>query len=80
MITISPAQIGENVASEILIIRICKMTAQLITGSDRFRFQMLNIFYQIINQLTEFVLAIAVAAVKAIILINHGLHRFWKKS
>ena len=49
MITVSPAQIGENVTSEILIIRICKMTAQLITGSDRFRFEMLDVFYQIIN-------------------------------
>ena len=78
MITVSPAQIGENVTSEILIIRICKMTAQLITGSDRFRFQMFDVFDQLINQLTEFVSAIA--ATKEIILISHGLHHFWKKS
>ena len=78
MITVSPAQIGENVTSEILIIRICKMTTQLITGSDGFRFQMFDVFDQLINQLTEFVSAIA--ATKEIILISHGLHHFWKKS
>lgn len=53
------------------------MAAQLITGSDRFRFQMLDIFYQIINQLTEFISAIAAA--KAIIPINHGLPRLQPK-
>ena len=78
MITVSPAQIRENVTSEILIIRILKMTAQFITGSDGFRFQMFDVFDQLINQLTEFVSAIA--ATKEIILSSHGLHHFWKKS
>ena len=36
-------------------IRIVQMTAQLITGSDRFRFQMFDVFDQLINQLTEFI-------------------------
>ena len=54
------------------------MTAQFITGSDGFRFQMFDVFDQLINQLTEFVSAIA--ATKEIILISHGLHHFWKKS